>query len=90
MKVFVRPRTAIAPATLWSVILPRNGRRLNRKLLRHELRTSEWPPLTLFGAFPSDVATVGGTAQFLAERAPHSKRQRNLGGERRSSVSSRV
>lgn len=66
MRVFARPRSAIRPGTRWNDILPRRRRRRNWRLLHQATGTPHWPRLTILGNVPDAVATVGGTAQYLA------------------------
>ena len=66
MKVFAQSRNAIKPATRWDEILPPRQRRHNWHLLHRATGTPHWPRLTIRGRIPDPVATVGGTAQYLA------------------------
>lgn len=72
MEMCGRSRSAISPGVHWSEILPPDRRRRHWNIFRQKFGPSRLPPLTLFGAFPFGVGTVGGTAQYLAERAPAS------------------
>ncbi|HEY7518665.1 MAG TPA: hypothetical protein VIE36_10275 [Methylomirabilota bacterium] len=67
IKVFGQQRSAIRPATRWADVLPRRQRRRNWRLLHQATGTPHWPRLTVLGRVPDAVATVGGTAQYLAE-----------------------
>lgn len=72
MRVFELPRTAVTVDAAWPQLLPSYERRHNWELLKRDVGTSEWPRLTFRSKSPSDVSTVGGTARYLAERAPAS------------------
>jgi hypothetical protein len=62
-------RAQVKPATTWPEILPTRARRHNWQLLHQATGPPQWPKLTLWGTFPANVATVGGTARYLAIEA---------------------
>lgn len=70
IRVLAQPRGAIKPDTYWDSILPGDQRRRNWNLLHQATGTPWWPQLTLWGSFPKEVATVGGTARRLASQVP--------------------
>lgn len=69
MRVFQAPRSAVIPNTPWAELLPSRDRRHNWRLLHQATGTPQWPRLTLWGKIPPEVATVGGTARYLATEA---------------------
>ncbi len=69
LKVFQAPRAKVSPGTRWDEILPPRGTRHNWSLLHQATGTPQWPRLTFLGRIPTPVATVGGTAQYLAAEA---------------------
>jgi hypothetical protein len=82
MKVFAQPRNAIRPATRWDDLLPKRQRRHNWRLLHLATGTPHWPRLTVLGKVPDAVATVGGTAQYLAEHGAAAFRRPQEGWSR--------
>lgn len=70
MRVFDQARSSVHPDLRWDDLIPPGKRRDYWHLLHHAAGTSKWPRLTLFGNFPGDTATVGGTARYLAAYIP--------------------
>ena len=70
MRVLEKPREAFRPNTLWTDLLPAKDRRRHWQLIQHAAAVPKWPRLSLWGSFPKDVESVGGTARFLATRCP--------------------
>jgi hypothetical protein len=70
MRVLDKPRGAFWPNTLWTALLPEKDRRRHWELIQHAAALPKWPRLSLWGSFPKDVASVGGTARYLATRCP--------------------
>jgi hypothetical protein len=83
MQVFAQPRTAIKTTTRWVEILPGRQTRHNWNLLHRASGTSHWPRLTLWGTVPEAVATLGGTARYLAEHGPATLKRPEEGWTRR-------
>jgi acyl carrier protein len=69
MRLFQTARSAVNPSTAWDAILPSRARRHNWRLLHQATGTPQWPPLTMWGRLPAEVASVGGTARYLATNA---------------------
>ncbi len=70
MQVLGRARTAFTPQARWDEILHDKHQRRQWELVGKATGLPKWPGLSLWGSFPSDVGTVGGTARFLAAKCP--------------------
>jgi hypothetical protein len=70
MQVLGRARTTFTPQARWDEILHDKHHRRQWELVGKATGLPRWPGLSLWGSFPSDVATVGGTARFLAAKCP--------------------
>ena len=71
MAVLAKPRDAFRPTTQWDEVIPKRRRRRFWHSLHHATGTSKWPVLMPWtGAFGRDVATIGGTARYLATYTP--------------------
>jgi hypothetical protein len=70
MRILERPRNAFAPTTRWDQLLDSKRQRRQWALVGQATGLPKWPRLTLWGSFPSDVQTLGGTACFLATMCP--------------------
>ena len=70
MKVLSRPRDAFRPDVLWRDVLLPDHQRRHWELVGQAVGLSKWPKLSLWGSWPKDVESMGGTARFLAMRCP--------------------
>jgi hypothetical protein len=70
IQVLDRPRTALTPQARWEGILHSKHHRRQWELVGKATGLPKWPRMSLWGSFPSDLATVGGTARFLAAKCP--------------------
>jgi hypothetical protein len=71
MAVLGKTRNAFRPSTQWDELIPKRQRRRLWHSLHHATGTSKWPKLVPFtGTFYRDVATIGGTARYLATYTP--------------------
>ena len=66
MGILERPRGDFTPQTRWDEVLESKYRRRQWQLVGQATGLPKWPRLHFWGAIPSDVATLGGTARFLA------------------------
>jgi hypothetical protein len=82
MQTFAQPRSAIKPGTRWDDVLPPRQRRHNWHLLHQATGTPHWPRLTIWAGVPEPVATISGTARYLAERSPGAFKFPNEGWSR--------
>ena len=69
IRLFAVQRAQVRPATRWAALLPSRQLRHNWHLLRQAVGVPQWPGLTFWGKIPENVATVGGTAEYLAVHA---------------------
>ena len=70
MRVLSKPRDAFRPEVLWKdVLLPEHQRR-QWQLVGQAVALPKWPKFSLWGSWPRDVESMGGTARFLAMRCP--------------------
>jgi len=70
MQVLDRPRTVFTPQARWEEILHAKHHRRQWELVGNATGLPKWPGLNLWVSFPLEVATVGGTARFLAAKCP--------------------
>jgi hypothetical protein len=69
--VLGKARDALRPSTRWDELIPKRQRRRFWHSLHHATGTSKWPNLVpLTGGFYRNVATLGGTARYLATYTP--------------------
>lgn len=62
------PRSACTPRTRWDDLFPARKRAACWRVLNLVAGRDGWPRLTLRGTLPDEVATMGGTARWLAAR----------------------
>ena len=76
MQVLDQPRTAFTPQTRWEAMFHPKHHRRQWELVGQETGLPKWPSLKLWGSFPSEVETVGGTARYLAAKCSSALKRR--------------
>ena len=71
MQVLNQPRDQFRPDILWMELLLPEHRRRQWELIGQSVGLPKWPRMTLWGSIPREVASVGGTARYLAMKCPN-------------------
>ncbi len=79
VRVLGHPPAALQPETRWEELIPPKNRRGTWRLLHVAAKPMKWPRLTLRGAFPKGLSTLGDTARCLVESNPRTLREHGAG-----------